>query len=172
MKTFIYILIFLITNRVFSQDSIVKKQLTGFHTNLGAGIDYGNGLGVQVNYYPIRNIGVFSGIGINLVNVGLCGGASFRLIGSKNKGKFIPSLKFMYGRFSTLYVKNNTGLNTSFFGYSIGLSADIKTKRNKYISIGIIYPIVGDQITKYMNSTGVYQTSGFIPVKLSMGFRL
>ena len=172
MKSFLFITIFLITNRVFSQDSIVNKQLLGFHTKIGVGIDYGNGLGVQVNYYPIRNIGVFSGIGINLLNAGLCGGVTFRLIGTKNRGKFIPSIKFMYGRFSTLYVKNNTGLSTSFFGYSIGLGADIKIKKNKYLSFGIIYPIIGDQIEKYMDSRNIYQTSVFIPIKLSFGIRL
>lgn len=49
--------------------SLYAQENNQVYLGLGMGLDYG-GVGAKVEYLPIKNVGVFAGLGFNLLSVG------------------------------------------------------------------------------------------------------
>ena len=61
--------VFIILVLMFMGSHIYGQSGQKAYLGLGAGLDYG-GLGAKVEYLPIKNFGLFGGLGFNILSVG------------------------------------------------------------------------------------------------------
>lgn len=147
-----------------------------FSIGLGMGQDYG-GFGGHAVVYPTRSIGLFAGLGFNLVGAGYNVGAKFRILPSQPAKKITPYAIVMYGYHSAIKVQGASGLNKVFYGPSAGIGIDLKTHaRSKlYYSFGLTVPFRGSEVDNYIldlkNHYGVIFENDLIPVTFSIGFK-
>jgi len=144
---------------------------------LGFGQIYG-GIGVNVLYFPQKNIGIFGGVGHAIASLGYNVGARLRFTPYTDY-KIHPYLTAMYGYNAALVVKGNSGLNRIDYGFTIGAGIDIRTKYNKkgFWTLAILKPLRNNSISYYtdkLNSFGnTYVTvkHDFWPVTISLGYQ-
>lgn len=116
-----------------AQDKIYNPKEEKLNIGLGAGMDYG-GLGINILYYPQKNVGIFAGGGATIPGLGYHAGLKGRIFLNETSS-ITPFIMAMYGRISTETVGKNK-YRPSFGGgidWRVG-----KTKRN-YLSIGVTY---------------------------------
>lgn len=107
---------------------------------IGAGFDYG-GIGGKIEYLPVDHVGVFGGLGYNLLSVGWNIGAAYKIRPDK---KLCPNLMAFFGynavfKGSDSYSKQ---YEVTSYGLSLGASLDILvgSKGNK-LSVGFFIPV-------------------------------
>jgi len=143
---------------------------------IGFGQDFG-GLGANLVFYPLKNIGIFGGLGYNLVGAGYNVGAKFRLVSSKPTAKVTPFALGMYGYNAVIRVSDASQYDKVFYGPTFGAGIDFKSfPRNKlYYSIALMIPIRGSEVDEYIedlkNNHNVVFSSDLVPVTLSIGFK-
>ena len=147
-----------------------------FSIGMGIGQDYG-GFGGHAIVYPARSIGLFAGIGYNLVGFGYNVGAKFRLLPAKAGKKVTPYAIFMYGYNAAIKVQDASNLSKSFNGPSAGIGIDLKphARSKVYYSFGLTIPFRGAEVDDYIedlkNNQGVVFENDLIPVTFSIGFK-
>ena len=143
---------------------------------LGYGQDYG-GLGVNLIAYPLRNIGVFGGVGYNIVGAGYNIGLKFRLISSKPTAKVTPCALAMYGYNAVIKVTGASDLNKVFYGPTFGVGIDYKSySRSKiFYSFALMVPIRGEEVDEYIDDLKTNHNVEFnnelFPVTFSLGLK-
>lgn len=140
---------------------------------IGYGLDYG-GIGANIMVHPLKNVGVFTGIGYALAGVGLNGGLKFNFDSKSNTKKFFATA--MYGYTTAVFVSNNTSLNALFYSPSFGFGYDrLNDKGKTKYSLQVIVPIRASNATNYINSlkaSGVAFSNFLSPVLFSIGRRI
>jgi len=185
MKLIINIsLIFLISFAVQlkAQDTIQQdpnlgsRQIDKVSIGIGAGLDFG-GFGGNVIYYPIKNFGIFGGVGYALAGAGYNVGVKYRYIPDKPTSKIDPYGMIMYGYNAAIAVLNASQYNKLFFGPTLGLGIDFRRKpTNKgYWSFTLLIPIrssaVNDYIDDLENNHGAEFQNRLFPVGISVGYK-
>lgn len=141
----------------------------------GIGMDHG-GLGINISVYPHKNFGLFGGVGYAFAGTGLNGGVKLRMI---PKEKFIgtsPFLFGMYGYNAALVVEKRSDLSKLFYGFTLGIGIDIRTRKNKgYFSLAGLLPFRSDEVNKYKGHLydvyGVTFERDLIPFGISFGYK-
>jgi hypothetical protein len=142
----------------------------------GIGFDYG-GLGVNFMVYPQKNIGLFFGGGYALAGFGYNTGLKLRL--SPDPGAVVnPYLTAMYGYNAAVVISDNTQLNKLFYGPTIGVGIDIRSRKPSskgYLSLALMVPLRNPDAQNYIdflkNEYGVSFANDLLPVGISIGYK-
>ena len=166
-KTFVFaIIIFLFTgNYAFSQPHEQKVYF-----GPGLGLDYG-GLGVKVEYLPIKYLGIYGGVGYNLLSVGWNAGATVKILPDK---KVSPNFMVFYGYNATLRVIGAPEYNVTSYGLTIGANIDIMLGKKNKLSVGLFVPIRSaefrDKYQAAKNNPNIQFSNFLLPVAPGIGF--
>ena len=181
-KTLVTILIITIVSPLLAQDPPQELTVPGTwpgdqaSIGIGMGLDHG-GFGGNVNYYPIRNVGLFGGIGYALAGVGYNAGVKFRYVPEKYEAKVHPYGIVMYGYNAAVVVLNRTDLNRLFYGPTIGAGIDFHRNHLKkgYWSFAILVPIRKPEASEYIDMLesiyGAEFQSSLFPIAISIGYK-
>ncbi len=159
-------------------DSTQKHAL--FHVGIGFGMDYG-GLGLKVEYLPVKYIGVFGGVGYNFFRPAISGGVLLRPLPD---AKIQPIALAMYGYNGGINIAhqgNNLALydledvSKNYYGFSTGIAGELKMGRNENrLYLAVLYPFRSkefrDNYDKVKASPVVDLKSDLLPVTFSLGF--
>jgi len=131
-------------NFAFSQSDeqeVVEKQKKAddpkIYFGVGMGLDYGGLIGIKVEYLPIKHLGIFGGVGINLMPMGWNAGLTFKILPDK---RVSPNLMAFYGYNGVVKIINASQYDMTSYGVSFGVNVDVKIRRSK-LSFGICLPI-------------------------------
>jgi hypothetical protein len=142
-----------------------------FNVGLGIGLDYG-GIGGRVEFLPVKQLGLFAGLGYPLVDFGYNLGARFRVLPDK---RICPSVGVMYGYNGVIKVQNMDEYNKLYYGPSMSGGVEIKSKNNSnFFNIELVLPFRDqsfyddwDKIKQLPNMT---VKSEPIPLAFSIGY--
>ena len=141
----------------------------------GYGFDYG-GLGLNVLYYPQKNIGIFAGLGYAFIGAGYNAGIKLRLISEIRTSKLVPYAIGMYGFNAAVAVKNANQFNKFFYGPTVGLGFDnyVGLKNRGYFSFALLVPFRGPSVYKYIDTLkknlGIISNKEFSPIAITIGY--
>ena len=141
--------------------------------NLGLGFEVG-GIGINVNYYPIKNLGLFAGVGYAFTNMGYSAGTKLRWLRRDSLSVVAPYIIAMYGYYASIKVKNADHYNKTFYGPSIGIGIDSPAKNGIYWSFALLKRIDNgevDDYVKHLEKNGVIFKQTPLPINLSITFR-
>ena len=144
-----------------------KIERPSVYLGPGFGLDYG-GIGVKVEYLPVKFLGIFAGAGSNFVDLGYNAGVNVKVTPNENATLV---LSCMYGYNGVLIVKNGyTGEIASrkvYYGFTGGggLEGSVgKHRHNKY-SVMIFYPF-RDEFKRDADKAN----ATYLPLTISFGF--
>ena len=158
----------------FNKDSI-RYSYDNATLGFGLGLDFGGLVGMKVTYYPIKNIGIFGGLGYALIDPGYNIGLKFRILSSKRKKQLSPYLIAMYGYNAIIKVSNASQFDKIFYGATTGLGMDFQTSRNKsYWSLAVLIPFRSPDVQNYIDDLkknhGVVFKNDLFPLAFSVGY--
>jgi hypothetical protein len=140
-------------------------------------LDY-SGFGVNLAFYPLRQLGLYGGIGSpNSAGIGYSVGMKIRPITKKHSSLFVPTFVGMYGYQSSVFVIDATEFNKIFNGPSIAIGADEfrKPGKHSYFSAYIVLPFRNSEASNYvqeLRQRGVqFKNPSFPEVMISIAFR-
>jgi hypothetical protein len=140
----------------------------------GAGFDYG-GLGVKAEFLPIKNLGLFGGLGYNFDGPSYNAGLSFKVLPGK---RVTPTIMAMYGYNAVIRIKPlySSAIAKTYYGPSFGAGVDIfgKRQRNKF-SMALIVPVRSSSFKDDYDThkrNGVTFNPDIMPVAFSFGYNI
>ncbi|HLW42745.1 MAG TPA: hypothetical protein VKY82_10305 [Flavobacterium sp.] len=141
------------------------------YSGLGIGLDYG-GIGAKIEYLPIKNVGVFGGLGYNFSSVGWNVGATFKIMPDK-KVSINPMV--FYGYNAVSIVDGAPEYEMTSYGVTAGVNVDIKMgSRGNKLSAGLFVPIRSkefmDNYDAMKNDYRVSITNDLIPIAIGVGY--
>jgi len=143
---------------------------------IGGGLDYG-GFGANLSYYPVKNLGLFGGVGYAMAGAGWNAGVKFRHIPKRSDARVRPFGLAMYGYNAAVAVLNASQHNKLFFGPTLGAGIDFHRNPMKrgYWSFAIIVPIRKAEVNEYMDTLeSIYNVdfqTRLFPIGASIGYR-
>jgi hypothetical protein len=148
-------------------DPAPKKVYLG----LGYGFDYG-GIGGKLEILPSKHIGLFAGLGYNLLSVGWNLGVACNILPD---AKVSPAVSVLYGYNATLQVKNVEEYNMTSYGVTFGSGIDIKLgSSGAKMSINLFIPVRSkkfmDNYEKMKNDSRIEIITDLIPIGFSFGY--
>lgn len=142
----------------------------------GIGLDYGGLIGVKAAFNPVAYMGIFAGVGWDLVGVGWNIGVLGRAIPADRKHAVRPYLKVMYGTNGVTKVTGKSGYDKMFYGLTPGIGCEFRFGRWKShgLNIDIGVPLRSsdffDQINRMKNDPQIEKVSEVYPVSFSIGY--
>lgn len=143
---------------------------------IGIGQEHG-GFGINLTAYPIRSIGIFGGLGYNMVGAGYNIGLKFRLIPARPTATVTPYAVAMYGYNAVIKVTDASQYDKIFYGPTLGAGIDYKSysKSKIYYSFGLNIPVRAPEVDEYMDDLttnhNVVFKSGLFPITFTIGFK-
>ena len=137
------------------------------------GLDYGGIFGAQIEFLPIKNVGIFAGGGLNFVEPGWNVGGKFNV----SPDKIISTnLLLMYG--SNGVIKTDGDERLSYYetvskGVSIGVIFDFKAGRKNKLNIGLLIPFRDSEFrrkVKEAKDDPNIKLGVIMPIGLSFGY--
>jgi hypothetical protein len=152
-----------------AKDTTAKARIEkpSVYLGLGFGLDYG-GIGVKLEYLPIKYLGVFAGAGTNFVDLGYNAGLNIKFTPNEN-ATFV--LSCMYGYNGILIIKDGyTGEITSrkvYYGFTGGggVEGSVGRHRHNKYSVMIFYPF-RDEFKRDADKAN----ATYLPLTISFGF--
>ncbi len=169
MKAYISFFLFLSILFQFGNLSVEaqtpKQKKLDCYVGLGAGLDYG-GVGTKTEFLPAKFLGVFLGIGYNLVGLAANAGLSFKIMPKRD---ITPVVLAMYGyngaiRSKIMTINGPSVFRKTYKGLTFGVGSEFdigKSLKNK-ISVIILGPIRDREYYEDMQN--------YVPLTLSVGF--
>ena len=152
-----------------------QEQENAVKTYLGAGIgfDYG-GFGAKLEVLPIKYVGVFGGLGYNLLSLGWNLGGTFKILPDS---KVSPNLMLMYG-YNGVSVGTDSysrKYNMTSYGVTAGINLDIKLgSKGHKLSAGLFLPFRSgkfqDNYDAAKNDPNMKFYNELPPIAYSVGF--
>lgn len=179
MKIFLFVFAFLFFVEGYSQPTEDKTPITLDTTSLGFGfgVDYG-GTGGSILFYPLRNLGLFGGVGYTPAGIGYNGGIKFRIATKKHSSRLVPFLTAMYGTNAAVVIENGEKYNKLFNGPTFGFGTDLKRKPTKhsFFTLAILFPIydsnaIDEYIRQIRTLHSLQLKKSLEDVLFSVGFR-
>ncbi|MCP1997326.1 hypothetical protein [Flavobacterium sp. HSC-61S13] len=138
---------------------------------LGFGLDYG-GIGAKIEYLPIKNIGVFAGLGYNLSELGWNVGASYKI---KATERLSVNPMILYGYNAVIKVDGAPQYDMVSYGMTYGVNLDIYVgKKGNKISAGLFVPVrsekFNDNYDAVKNDRYVKMDSELFPITVGVGY--
>lgn len=156
-----------------SSDSITHETVS---FGIGAGLDYG-GIGVNGSVFLRKNIGVFLGLGYNLIGPGYNAGLKYKFQTKNPNAKTVINLLAMYGYNGAIKITEKSGNSISkvYHGPAFGIELDTRKtlKQKSYLSVGLLVPVRPDFYTDYNNFKNQGASFNFppLPVLLTLGYK-
>jgi hypothetical protein len=138
----------------------------------GIGLDYG-GIGGKVEYLPVKYVGIFGGLGYNLLAVGWNVGALCKI---QPDNIVSPSLMAFYG-YNAIFEATD-GYSAQYrmlsYGMTFGVNLDIKRgNRGNKLNVGFFVPVRSpefmDNYKRAVNDSRM-AVSLLLPVTVSVGY--
>ena len=173
----LFVVLCLTTESMFARGYYSDSHEDVTSIGLGAGLDYG-GLGGNVVVYPLKNVGLFLGVGYAMVGAGINVGMKLRMINNKKFTKLTPYFQAMYGYNAAIVVTNADKYDKLFYGFSAGAGLDLKRRPDSkgYWSFALLVPVrnseVGNYIDDLRNNHGVAFEDELAPLGFSVGYRI
>lgn len=154
-----------------STSSNFERKADKVSLGFGLGLDYG-GIGGNITAYPVKNIGLFVGVGSNIIGLGYNVGAKFRYV--EPSSILSPFVTIMYGYNTVVAVEDDSSLNKTFYGMTYGLGVDFRLSKhsNNYFSVGVLLPQRGSEVDKYMDDNGIVLETDLPSYAVSLGYRI
>ncbi|MGC3948414.1 MAG: hypothetical protein QM762_28580 [Chryseolinea sp.] len=174
-KNFV-VLLLLISSVAVAQEFTEKYELEKDYARatlgFGIGMDFG-GFGARLTISPAKSVGLFAGVGYNLVGFGFNGGARFRLVPDKRVN---PTLLAMYGYNGVIKVINADQYDKSYNGFTIGGGIQLNSKKSlNYWSFELLIPFRSqqfyDDLDTVSSNPGI-EMSDPLPIAISIGYHL
>jgi len=173
-KLTLFLVLFTFSNLIILGQEDVREVVYQDETSLGigSGLEYGI-LGVNFNYFPIRNIGLSAGLGTSLGFVGWNLGTKITITSSKHKNLFTPYIIGLYGSNSGVIVDNTPSLNNIFYGFSLGVGTDIrfKPRSRSSFSLTLFDSFIPSAFNEYIKSHYIMVTSYPSNIRASIGYK-
>ena len=155
-------------SRVYGQSE--QQVYLGF----GMGLDYGGMFGGKIEYLPVKNLGIFAGLGYNLLSVGWNVGATYKILPDK---KVSPNLMVFYG-YNGVSKVDGVGASEyemTSYGVTIGANLDILVgNKGSKLSIGLFVPMRSskfmDNYDAMKNDPRIELKNELMPVTISFGY--
>jgi hypothetical protein len=154
--------------------SSFERKIDKVSVGIGLGLDYG-GIGINLTAYPIKYVGLFAGMGTNIIGFGFNAGAKFRYVSRSTT--ISPYATVMHGYNTVILVENASRYNKVFYGITYGLGMDFRlsSRSNNYFSLGLAIPQRGSDVQKYFDDLklnhGVVFNNELPAVQISLGYR-
>jgi hypothetical protein len=150
------------------------------HIGLGFGLDYG-GIGVKIEYLPIKYVGIFGSAGYNFLNAGFNIGIQGRPLPD---AKVQPIVLLMYGYNAVINVNGlptNTvptstdSYNKAYYGLSSGIGGELRLgRKGNRLYTALLYPFRSEEFKRnydeLKNAPYIKLESEVLPVAFSIGF--
>ena len=139
---------------------------------VGLGIDYG-GFGCRLSVLPTKQLVVFLGLGYNVNDFGVNGGASYRFMPSKRACLYYT---LMYGYNGVIVVQNAEQYNKTYYGPSTGIGIEIHSGKRpgNYWNFEILVPVRSqkfhDDLRDLKRIPYIKFNSEPLPIAFSIGF--
>jgi len=167
LRGFLIIFAFLFMgSHLYGQD---RKQL---YWGLGTGFDYGGLFGAKIEYLPVKNFGVFGGVGYALITAGWNVGATYKILPDK---QISPNLMLLYGYNGVIKVVGASDYNMTSYGVTFGGNVDVTLgSTGSKLSIGLFIPIRSqkfkDNYDDIKNDPNIEIKNALIPIGISLGY--
>jgi len=163
---YIFFLLFLGSHTTFGQNN---QQV---YFGLGMGLDYGGLFGGKIEYLPVKNFGLYGGLGYNLLSVGWNVGATYKILPDKNVS---PNLMLFYGYNGVTKVEGAPEYEMTSYGVTIGGNLDIKVgRKGNKLSVGLFVPIrtqkFKDNYDAMKNDPRIELKNELMPIAISIGY--
>ncbi|MBA5791788.1 hypothetical protein H1R17_11235 [Flavobacterium sp. xlx-214] len=137
----------------------------------GIGLDYG-GIGAKIEYLPIKNIGVFAGLGYNLLGIGWNVGATYKIMPTK---KVSVNPMVFYGYNGGSKVNGLPDYDMISYGVTAGVNIDFKMgKKGNKLSAGVFVPFRSqkfmDNYDAMKNDYRVVLQTELLPIAVGVGY--
>lgn len=151
--------------------STLNYDYKHMYAGLGLGLDYG-GVGLKVEYLPIKYFSAFGAIGYNLQGPGINFGVSYKILPNR---KFTPLVQAMFGYNSAIVVDGLATYNQTYYGLSAGIGADLRLgRKGNKLYFGLFYPFrpseFYDDMDKVKADPRISSIQDALPITFSIGF--
>ena len=158
---------------LFTGSSIYGQSEQQVYLGLGLGLDYG-GFGGKIEYLPVKNFGLFGGLGYNLLSAGWNVGATFKILPDKNVS---PNLMLFYGYNGVSKVEGAPQYEMVSYGVTIGGNLDIKVGKNgNKLSVSLFFPFRSqnfmDNYDTLKKDPNIEIKSDLLPVAIGVGYNI
>jgi hypothetical protein len=138
LLAFLFLLCGITASAQYDPNYKFEEPENPFNLGLGIGLDYG-GIGAKFSGFPVKNFGVFAGVGYNLMKVGYNFGGTVRILPAK---KVCPILTGMYGYNGVIVVDGGSQYNKVYYGPSFGGGIELHfSNRQNFMNFGLLIPI-------------------------------
>lgn len=150
------------------EESYSKKVYLG----IGYGFDYGGLFGGKLEFLPIKHLGLFGGVGYNLLSLGWNVGGTLKILPER---KVSPNLMLMYGYNAVIVGTDSYSeqYEKTSYGITVGANVDFKIGRNNKISAGIFVPFRSSdfkEIHEKAKDDPNMSLTPLLPITFSFGF--
>ena len=141
------------------------------NVGLGIGLDYG-GIGGRIQCVPIKQIGIYAGLGYALIGFGYNIGAQLRALPDK---RVCPVFGLMYGYNGVIKVQGYEKYNKLYYGASISGGIELHNKRNSnFFNFELVIPFRSktfyDDWDTVKHLPNIEVKSEPLPVAISIGY--
>ena len=167
-----FFVVSVLTAVLFMGNHVYGQSEQQVYLGLGIGLDYGGMFGGKIEYLPIKNFGLFGGLGYNLLSAGWNVGATYKILPDK---KVSPNMMVFYGYNGVSKVDGAPEYEMTSYGVTIGANLDILvgSKGNK-LSIGLFVPIRSskfmDNYDAMKNDPRIELKNDLMPIAISFGY--
>jgi hypothetical protein len=149
----------------------IAEAESKFNLGLGIGLDYG-GIGGRITFTPIKQLGIFAGVGYPLVDFGYNLGVQGRFIPD---GRVCPTFGVMYGYNGVIKVQGASQYDKIYYGTSISGGIELHFGgRANFMNIELVVPFRSkafhDDWDSIKNNPGIDIQSEPLPVAISIGY--
>ncbi len=150
------------------EDSLPKYRKV--YLGPGLGINYG-GIGVQLNYMPVKALRFSAGYGTNLLDMAYSLGLNYRILADK---RICPTASYYYGFNGYIKQDEKPEFNKTYYGSSLGAGVEVWNKRRtNFLHFQIIIPIRTMAFTNELaelNKISKDTQYKVFPILLSIGY--
>lgn len=149
------------------EDSLPKYRKV--YLGPGLGLNYG-GIGVQLNYMPVKTIRLSAGYGTNLLTMAYSLGINYRILADK---RICPTASYYYGFNGSIQQKKETQFNKTFYGSTLGAGVEFWNRRRvNFFHLQLLVPIRSFEFNKSIEEINKISEEKFnvIPLTVSLGF--
>lgn len=156
---------------VIAMPKAFAQENNQVYLGLGLGFDYG-GIGAKIEYLPVKNVGVFAGLGYNILGVGWNVGATYKIMPDK-KVSINPMVFYGYNGGSE--VTGAPEYDMISYGVTAGVNVDIKMgKKGNKLSAGLFVPFRSqkfmDNYDAIKNDYRVTMEAELLPIAVGVGY--
>ncbi len=167
--------------QVFKYETIAKTNSVQQERNqldlgLGLGIDLGGLIGAQLEYIPIKHLGLFASGGFYFIQAGWQLGVKGYIMPKITAKPFRVYVTGMYGTNAAIYIVGSDKYNAVYTGSTFGAGMEIRfgKKKTSGLNVALLYPVRAQEYEDNLNAMksdpGIQDIQEPLPVGLSVAY--